>query len=75
MRVNVLKTQMITSILKTHHMYSTLKQRGNSRFHVVLTYNTRSGFVGNTCLLISKIRLYLLKSLSENLDLKIVALT
>ena len=33
--------------LQTHHVYSVLKQRGNQRFHVVLTWNTRGMFVGN----------------------------
>ena len=32
-------------ILQTLHMYSTLKRRGNGRFHVVSTWNTRG--VGN----------------------------
>ena len=31
--------------LQIHHVYSTLKRRGNSRFHVVLTWNTRGVFV------------------------------
>ena len=33
--------------LQTHHVYSTLKGRGNDRFHVVLTRNTRGVFAGN----------------------------
>ena len=32
--------------LQTHNVYSTLKCRGNGRFHVVSTWNTRSVFVG-----------------------------
>ena len=32
--------------LQTHHMYSTLKRRGNHRFHVASTWNTRDVFVG-----------------------------
>ena len=32
--------------LQTHHVYSTLKRRGNDRFHVVSTWNTRGVFVG-----------------------------
>ena len=32
--------------LETHHVYSTLKRHGNSRFHVILTLNTRGVFVG-----------------------------
>ena len=31
--------------LPTHHVYSTLKQRGNDRFHVVSTWNTCDVFV------------------------------
>ena len=32
--------------LQTHHMDSTLKRRGNDRFHVVSTWNLRGVFVG-----------------------------
>ena len=32
--------------LQTHHAYSTLKRRGNGRFHVVSTWNIRCVFVG-----------------------------
>ena len=32
--------------LQTHHVDSTLKQRGNDRFHVVSTWNPRGVFVG-----------------------------
>ena len=32
--------------LQTLRMYSTLKQRGNERFHVVSMWNTRGVFVG-----------------------------
>ena len=32
--------------LETHHVYSTLKRRGNNRFHVVSTWKTRGVFVG-----------------------------
>ena len=32
--------------LQTHHVYSTLKGRGNGRFHVVSTWSTRGVFVG-----------------------------
>ena len=35
---------------QTHHVYSTLKRRGNNRFRVVSTWNTRGVFVGNTLL-------------------------
>ena len=31
--------------LKTHHVCSTLKRRGNKRFHVAPTWNTRGVFV------------------------------
>ena len=31
---------------QAYHMDSTLKRRGNSRFHVVSTWNPRSVFVG-----------------------------
>ena len=32
--------------LQTYHVYSTLKRRGNVRFYVVSTWNTRGVFVG-----------------------------
>ena len=32
--------------LQTHHVGSTLKRRGNDRFHVVSTWNPRGVFVG-----------------------------
>ena len=32
--------------LQTHHVDSTLKRRGNSRFHVVSTCNPRGVFIG-----------------------------
>ena len=32
--------------LQTHDVYSTLKRRGNGRFHVVSTWSTRGLFVG-----------------------------
>ena len=32
--------------LQTHHMYSTLKRRGNGRFYVVSTWNTCGVFAG-----------------------------
>ena len=32
--------------LQTHHVYSTLKRRGNDRFNVVSTWNARGVFVG-----------------------------
>ena len=35
--------------LQTHHVYSTLKRRGNNRFYVVSTWNTRGVFVGVLC--------------------------
>ena len=34
------------SILQIHHVNFTLKQRGNGRFHVVLTWNARGMFLG-----------------------------
>ena len=34
--------------LQTHHVCSTLKRRGNARFQVVSTWNTRGVFVGLT---------------------------
>ena len=39
---------------KTHHVYSTLKRRGNGGFHVVSTWNTRGFFVGKLTSLIKK---------------------
>ena len=32
--------------LQTHHVDSTLKRRGNGRFHVISTWNPREVFVG-----------------------------
>ena len=37
----------IPTTIQTLHVYSTLKRRGNERFHVVSTWNTRGVFVGN----------------------------
>ena len=37
-----------TWTLQTHHVYFTLKRRGNDRFHVVSTCNTRGVFVGKS---------------------------
>ena len=37
--------KMIFEKLQTLHVYSTLKRHGNSRFHVVSTWNTRGVFV------------------------------
>ena len=31
--------------LQTHHLYFTLKRRGDGHFHVVSTWNTRGVFV------------------------------
>ena len=39
------KTPFFVTALQTHHVYFTLKRRGNGRFHVVSTWNTRSVFV------------------------------
>ena len=36
----------VAVFLQTHHMYSTLKQVGNGRFHVIPTWDTRGVFVG-----------------------------
>ena len=33
---------------QTHHVYSTLKRRGNDRFYVVSSWNTRLVFVGHS---------------------------
>ena len=37
---------VIYNFLQTHHVDSTLKPRGNGRFHVVSTWNLRGVFVG-----------------------------
>ena len=37
---------LVAITLQTHHVYSTLKRRGSSCFHVVSTWNTRGVFVG-----------------------------
>ena len=37
---------LYTISLQTLHQYSTLKRRGNGRFHVVSTWSTREVFVG-----------------------------
>ena len=39
-------SQMQPCTLQTQHVNSTLKRRGNGRFHVVLTWNPRGVFVG-----------------------------
>ena len=39
---------------QTHHVNSTLKRRGNDRFHVVSTWNTRGVFVGTIQKIYSK---------------------
>ena len=36
---------LIIPSLQTDHVHSTLKRRGNGRFHVVSTWNTRGVFV------------------------------
>ena len=33
--------------LQTHHMDSTLKRRGNGRFHIVSMWNSRGVFLGD----------------------------
>ena len=38
--------EFVSFTLQTHHVDSTLKQRGNGCFHVVSTWNPRGGFVG-----------------------------
>ena len=45
--VHVRKYAQFTFIaLQTHHVDSTLKLRGNGRFHVAMTWNPRGVFVG-----------------------------
>ena len=51
--INSLQKQILWKIerfmvtyLQTQHVYSTLKRRGNDRFQVFSTWNTRGGFVG-----------------------------
>ena len=39
---------------QTHHVYSTLKQRGNGGFHAVSMWNTRDVLVGKLTSLIKK---------------------
>ena len=38
--------RILVNTLQTLQVYSTLKRRGNERFHVVSTWNTRGVFVG-----------------------------
>ena len=38
----------VETTLQTHHVYSTLKLRGNNHFHVFPTWNTRGVFVEQT---------------------------
>ena len=45
-RVDSVSEVMPESTLQTHHVDSTLKRRGNDRFHVVSTWNPRGVFVG-----------------------------
>ena len=42
----ILETILTVTVLQTHHVDSTLKRRGNGRFHVVSTWNPRGVFVG-----------------------------
>ena len=37
---------LMLATLQTHHVYSTLKRRGNECFHVISMWNTRGVFVG-----------------------------
>ena len=48
---------LLSGSLQTHHVYS-LKQRGNSRFNVVSTCNTRGVFVGLFLKIPSTLRRY-----------------
>ena len=43
----MLYKMLLLTTLQTHYVYSTLKRRGNSRFHVVSTWNTHGVFLGN----------------------------
>ena len=45
-RVDSVSEVMPESTIQTHHVDSTLKRRGNDRFHVVSTWNPRGVFVG-----------------------------
>ena len=42
----LLKKRKLSIFLQTHHVDSTLKGRGNGRFHVLSTWNSRGVFVG-----------------------------
>ena len=46
-RVTISSTSTDTAALQTHYVDSTLKRRGNSRFHIISTWNPRGVFVGN----------------------------
>ena len=50
--------QSDTLPLQTHHVYSTLKQRGNDCFHVLLTLNTRGVYSADTIYLQSADAIY-----------------
>ena len=43
------ETTAQSTTLQTHYMDSTLKRRGNDRFHVLSTWNPRGVFVGYVC--------------------------
>ena len=43
----IVKLTIRINTLQTHHVDSTLKRRGNDRFHVVSTWNPRGVFVGH----------------------------
>ena len=42
----IIWTRLQKVTLQTHHVYTTLKRRGNDRFHVVSTWNIRGVFEG-----------------------------
>ena len=42
-----LKNNLKQTTLQIHHVYFTLKQRGNGCFQVVSIWNTRGVFLGN----------------------------
>ena len=46
----IIHSVYIMLTLQTHHVYSTLKKRGNDRSHVVSACNTRGVFVGKPIL-------------------------
>ena len=71
--------RMFVISLQTHHVYFTLKRRGNNHFHVVPTWNARGVFVAIYSLLIEKMmvgeRNYMANIIKSSLSPEIKSVT